>query len=189
MTSLPHRPHVTAAALTDELSSSLVRRSSRLFELTKAVVFLSVYLITINSLLATVVIVDGPSMEPNFHTNEVVLVSRLSNLKYQRGDVVILKYPGDPDHHQYIKRIVGLPGEKIMIQAGFVYVNGSRLTESYLANGLITSPNVAERTLGQTEFYTLGDNRPVSNDSRYFGSVDRRFFVGRVVTTLSQANS
>ncbi len=177
-----HRLHVTAEQLSDELSGSLVRRSSRLFELSKLVVLLAVTIITVHSLLATIAVVDGPSMLPTYRGNDLVLVNRVVPLA--RGDVVILKYPGDPHHHQYIKRIVGLPGETVGVVGRQVSVNGRRLDERYLPAGLATEPEITPRLLGPTEYYTLGDNRPVSNDSRYFGPVDRHFIVGRVWTTL-----
>lgn len=117
----------------------------------------------------------------------MVLVNRLAQLT--RGDVVILKYPGDPKHHHYIKRIVGLPGESVGIVGGTVVVNGTVLAEPYLANGTVTEPDIPPHQLGATEYYTLGDNRAVSNDSRYFGPVDAHFIVGKVTATLLRAQS
>lgn len=179
-----HRTKVSAEAIREELSGSLVRRTSRVFELAKSGVLLAIVILTIHSLLATVSIVDGPSMLPTYSSGDAVLVDRRDWQQYAQGDVVVLRYPGDPDGRQYIKRIVAVPGDEVSVANGHVIVNQRPLTESYLPRGLITQPDVPGRVLDEDEYYTLGDNRPVSNDSRFFGPVQRRFIVGRVVTTL-----
>lgn len=182
----PHRHTVTAAQVHDELSSSLVETSSALFELLKSAVAVAIVATLIHSLVATVAIVDGPSMLPSYPSGSLILVNRLDGQSFSPGDVVQLRYPGDPLHHTYIKRIVAGPGDRIAIGATGVFRNGTKLIEPYLAAGTVTAPDVAQRTLGSDEYYTLGDNRTVSNDSRFFGPVARRFMVGRVLTTLTE---
>ncbi len=179
-----HREAIDAAALHDELSSNLVRRSSALFELGKYAITLGIVITLVHSLLFTIKIISGPSMVPNFTDRSVVLLDRRQLDKLKPSDVVILKYPGDPDHHEYIKRIVAGPTDRVAIHDQRVYVNDRPLAEPYLQSRTVTEPAVAERTLGESEYYTLGDNRPVSNDSRFFGPVERRYIVGRVFTTL-----
>lgn len=138
--------------------------------------------------------VDGPSMEPNFMDNDRVLVWRHPSLK--RGDVVILHAP---DGSLYIKRIVGLPGDTVTSKDDVMYVNGNKYNEPYLNsyqtqwaddnNGLFTQ-NFSLSTLKATnyakkvprgEYFVMGDNRPISKDSRMIGFVPRNKIEGKVV--------
>lgn len=180
----PHRAAVAASALHDELSSNLVHRSSALFELSKYAVFLGIIVTLVHSLLFTIKIVSGPSMLPNFNDGSAVLVDRQNLDQLKAGDVVVLKYPGDPERHQYIKRIVAVPGDQVAVHNQHVFINNQILLEPYLKPTVVTDPPVAERTLGENEYYTLGDNRAVSNDSRFFGPIERRYIIGRVITTI-----
>ena len=118
-------------------------------------------------------VVDGTSMEPNFHTNERVIVDRITIVLGgpSRGDVVVLNSPTSPDE-LLIKRVIGLPGEQIVIDDGYVYVNGTPLNEPYVTE-LCTYPS-CEGTweLGDDEYFVLGDNRMHSLDSHSFGPVE-----------------
>lgn len=182
----PHRTHVRADELRDELSGKLTDTSSLVFEIGRYAVPLAVVLTLIHSLLLTVKQIDGPSMLPTYHSGDRTLVDRRDWKSYQRGDVVILRYPGDPEHRQYIKRVVAIPGDTYEIRSGRLYVNGAPVEEPYLSPGTVTLPAVPSRSLADDEYFTLGDNRPVSNDSRFFGPVHRRYIVGRVMTTLKE---
>lgn len=179
-----HRRHVSTHDLKNELSGRLVHTTSALYELGKYFVVTLVTILTIHSLLATVTIISGPSMLPNFKSNSHILLDRRDWITYQRGDVIVLKYPGDPENRQYIKRIIGLPGETVVITGGQVLINGQPINENYLPFGVQTFPDVEPITLRNDEFFTLGDNRPISNDSRFFGPVERRFIIGRVAAIL-----
>jgi len=132
----------------------------------------------------TVRIVDGDSMLPNYLSGSWVLVDRADWKNYQSGDVVILHYPGDPENRHYVKRVVAGPQDRLAISNGQVMVNQSSLTEPYLPEGTITAPPIAELTLKDSEYFTLGDNRAISNDSRFFGPVERRFIVGKVLRVI-----
>lgn len=131
--------------------------------------------------------VYGDSMLPNLESGYVVLTERVSTYfhHYKRGDIVILDGEGMEgyNHEEYlIKRIVALPGETVRISEGHVYIKEAGaadfyvLDESYLAEGTLTDMmswglerGYDEITLGEDEYYCLGDNRPVSNDSRNLG--------------------
>jgi len=118
-------------------------------------------------------VVDGASMEPNFHTSERVVVDRLTMLISgpSRGDVVVLDSPITPDE-LLIKRVIGLPGETVVIKEGHVYINGKLLDESYV-NGFCTYSSCdGEWQLSQSQYFVLGDNRAHSLDSHSFGPVD-----------------
>lgn len=131
--------------------------------------------------------VYGDSMMPNLRNGFVVMTEKISTYfdNYDRGDIVILDGENMEgyNHEEYlIKRIVGLPGETVRIANGFVYIREAGasdfylLDEPYLDEGVTTFVTSAgaergydEITLGENEYYCLGDNRPISNDSRNLG--------------------
>jgi len=125
-------------------------------------------------------VVDGRSMLPNFNTDQFIIVSRLSYVlgDPQRGDVVVFHNPADP-HNDFIKRVIGLPGETVTIQNGRVYINGVRLEEPYIQN--FCRGTVCDGTweIGPDEYFVLGDNRSSSRDSHNFGPIARELLIGR----------
>ncbi|RPJ01134.1 MAG: signal peptidase I [Chloroflexi bacterium] len=124
-------------------------------------------------------VVDGASMQPNFHTSERVIVDRITMLLTgpARGDVVVLDSP-KVDDELLIKRVIGLPNETITISEGRVYVNGELLQEAYISGYCDYSSCNGEWNLGPDEFFVLGDNRSHSLDSHSFGPVSRSSIVG-----------
>jgi signal peptidase I len=132
-------------------------------------------------------VVKGSSMSPTFSSDDVVLTSP-AHAKAQRGDVVIV---ADNRGDRVIKRIVGLPGEKLSIFRGFVYVNDRRLNEPYLPRKTYTfnSDPFDERAvnwqLNEHQYFVLGDNRAESCDSRYYGPVER----DRISSIVEQATN
>jgi len=133
-------------------------------------------------------VVEGLSMYPTFHPNDVVL-ARTAYTGAQRGDVVIVAVE---QSEPMIKRVIGLPGETVTIYRGFIYINHQRLNEPYLPRYTYTfkSNEQDERAdvwyLAENEYFVLGDNRPQSTDSRYFGPVARRQ-IQRIVETPANA--
>ena len=130
-------------------------------------------------------VVRGASMEPNFMDQEYLVVDEISYYMRPpaRGEVIVFRYPRDTSEF-FIKRIVGLPGEKIAIQRGHVMItNGAYpesfiLEEPYLDPALKTYPDI-QRTLGSEEYFVLGDNRNESSDSRIWGALPKKLIVGR----------
>ena len=130
-------------------------------------------------------IVDGASMDPTFRTGQYLIVDELSyNFRSpQRGSVLIFKYPKDPSKY-FIKRIIGLPGETVNINEGVVTIinssnpKGFSLDEPYIK---LPKKDTSSYTLGQKEYFVMGDNRFGSADSRLWGPVPRANFVGRPV--------
>jgi len=123
--------------------------------------------------------VNGQSMYPNFENGEYVLTNIISfrlNKQLPRGTVIVFQAPPDREK-DYIKRIIGLPGDKILIKNGSVYVNGELLDESaYLPDDFKTYgqrflPDDKEITVPQNHYFVLGDNRDFSSDSRDWGFV------------------
>lgn len=127
--------------------------------------------------------VKGASMEPNFFDHEYLIIDEISYRfsTPQRGDIVVFKYPKDPKQY-FIKRVIGLPGEKIKIQDNKIYVNNVILNEAYLPSStetLLPLRGYGDVELASDEYFLLGDNRNQSLDSRIFGPVKRDFVVGR----------
>jgi signal peptidase I len=131
--------------------------------------------------------VEGVSMEPNFHNNEYLIVNELSYRweKPKRGDVIVFKYPLN-EAKDYIKRLIGLPGETVKIKNGQVSVcqksgqNCEILDESkYLPTGTETDGDVT-MILKPDEYFVLGDHRSQSSDSRFWGVLKKDEIIGRV---------
>ena len=122
-------------------------------------------------------VVDGNSMEPNFHTGEFVIVSRLAYIfgQPQRGDIVVFRFPNNPDN-DYIKRIVGLPGDRVEVREGRVYVNQELLQEHYIT---MPAGYSGVWNMVKDEYFVLGDNRNESSDSHNWGGLDGELMVGR----------
>jgi signal peptidase I len=123
--------------------------------------------------------VEGQSMEPNLHTDQRLVVEKLSYRFHgpQRFDIVVLKLPSQGDE-LLIKRVIGLPGETVEIKDGHVYVNGQLLEESFTEEP--THPGRHSKvTVPPLHVYVLGDNRDRSNDSRSFGPVPIENVIGR----------
>jgi len=124
-------------------------------------------------------VVRGSSMAPGIRDGDRIVVDHLSYLlsDVQRGDIVVLEYPLDPSL-DYIKRVVGLPGDDVLVDGRGVRVNGALLDEPYAC---ALDPRTSLRTtVPPGAYFVLGDNRPHSSDSREFGLVPRENIVGKV---------
>ena len=127
--------------------------------------------------------VKGNSMEPNFQNNEYIITDKISYRfsDPKRGDVIIFKAPIN-EEIDYIKRIIALPGEKIMIQNREIYVNDDRLIETYIDALTMLFPGSVMRegvpiTIAEEYYFVMGDNRSHSSDSREFGSIDKKLII------------
>lgn len=123
--------------------------------------------------------VDGYSMEPSLHSGEFVLVNKLAYRlgSPKQGDVIVFRFPLDPSQ-EYIKRVIGLPGDMVKVENGKVYVNGQALIEPYIA----AKPNyIAERQVPENSLFVLGDNRNNSSDSHSWGAVPMENVIGKAV--------
>jgi len=123
--------------------------------------------------------ISGQSMMPNYQDSEYLLTQKVSYYlnKPQRGDVVVLVPPPSVSQNdEFIKRIIGLPGETIRVSGGHVYINGKILDEPYIASNVYTGGGTflsedTDFTVPEDEYFLMGDNRPNSSDSRYWGPV------------------
>ena len=119
--------------------------------------------------------VAGVAMEPNFHDGQIVEVEEVTVEDLQRGDVILFTVQ---DGKQYLKRLIGLPGETVEIRAGKVYINGEVLDEPYIKEP--APSNLPVRIVEADRYFVLGDNRNNSADSRAFGSIPSESILGRV---------
>jgi signal peptidase I len=128
-------------------------------------------------------------MEPNFHDQEYIIVNEMDYRLHQpqRGDVIVFKYPLNKNKN-YIKRIIGLPGERVIIKDNEVWIyndqyrSGVELHESYIPSSAKTEPRnnkFSDITLKNNEYYVLGDNRGASSDSREWGTVASDLIIGK----------
>ncbi|GAB4219290.1 MAG: signal peptidase I [Candidatus Microgenomates bacterium] len=156
------------------------------FDILETVVFVGSLFIVVYLFILTPNQVKGASMEPNFHTGDYILTSRITYKfrRIERGDVVVLKSPKNPDI-EYIKRIIGLPGETLTITDGQVAINGKVIQENYISD--ITNlwdggciKNGEPYKIPDDEVFVMGDNRPKSSDSREFCSIPIQSLVGQV---------
>ncbi|MFA5021709.1 MAG: signal peptidase I [Patescibacteria group bacterium] len=158
-----------------------------LWEVFKVVVISLAIIVPVRYFLIKPFYVKGASMEPSFFDHEYLIINEIGYRlgEPERGDVVVFRYPFDTSQF-FIKRVIGLPGEKVRVGDGQVFIfnakypNGMLLEEDYLAEGTLTLGDV-EVTLKSDEYYLLGDNRLHSLDSRAFGPVKREYVVGKTL--------
>ncbi|MBN1643080.1 MAG: signal peptidase I [Anaerolineae bacterium] len=155
----------------------MVALARPLIEVLETVAPAFVIALLINLFLAQSTYVYGHSMEPNLHTDQRLVVEKVSYRLHapQRGDIVVVSVPNS--EIPLIKRVIGLPGEVIAIQDNHVTIDGVPLDEAYL-------DDVVQRDYGPHEVpaghvFVMGDNRGASNDSRYFGPVREDQIIGR----------
>ena len=156
-----------------------------IWEITKIVIIALLIVVPIRTFLFQPFFVRGQSMEPNFENGDYLIIDEISYRfrDPQRGEVVVFKYPGNPSQ-RYIKRIIGLPGEKVEIKEGKVMIfnqEGSQVLDEseYLSTDIFT-PGEIKVILSGNEYFVLGDNRYASADSRRWGPLPRENIIGRV---------
>ncbi len=152
-----------------------------------------VVVLPIRYFVAQPFIVNGASMDPTFETGQYLIVDQLSYRfeEPKRGDVVIFRYPLDPQKF-FIKRVIGLPGEKVTLNSNGVTITNEASPEGFLLEQDFIvhskSENPTEITLRATEYFVMGDNRPASSDSRSWGPLPRKNIVGRAFLRLLPLN-
>jgi signal peptidase I len=143
-------------------------------------VLLAVVLFVIINTLTARVRVDGPSMEPSYYHNNRVVVSKVSYWlgEIERGDVIVFPAPPNPEE-DYIKRVIGLPGDRVRVTGGTVYVNDYPLVEPYISAP--PAANMREIVVPPDSVFVMGDNRNVSSDSRSWGPLKIDEIIGKAV--------
>ena len=161
---------------------------SLFFEAAQFLIVSFVLVFGLRTFVAQPFIVSGDSMDPTFQDGEYLIIDELSYYfrAPERGEIVVFRYPYDPSKF-FIKRIIGLPGETVVINSGTVRVKknendaGFILEEPYIEGG--TNKNISQ-LLASNEYFVLGDNREQSSDSRVWGPVKEKLITGRVLLRL-----
>lgn len=143
-------------------------------------IILSVVLFLGINLVSARIRVESISMQPTLHAGNFVLVNKVAYKlgTPERGDVVVFRYPPDPEQVPYIKRIIGLPGDKVSIYDGKVYVNDQLMVEPYIAS---STRQGGEWSVPAGSLFVMGDNRNNSSDSRSWGMVPLENVIGKAL--------
>lgn len=158
------------------------------WDLVKFAIIALAIVVPIRMWIAQPFVVSGDSMFPTFHNGEYLIVDEISYIvgTPKRGDVVIFKYPNDPSRY-FIKRIIGLPNEEVIIKNGEITIknrenpDGFKLIEPYINEKFTITENYK---VGAEEYFVMGDNRNRSSDSRSWGPLPRENMTGRAFLRL-----
>lgn len=149
-----------------------------ILDIIETILLATILFIGINAVSARIR-VDGFSMEPTLHNGEFIIINKLAYKlgQPQIGDVIVFNYPRDPQQ-EYIKRVIGLPGDEVIISGGVVYVNGIALDEPYIA----TPPSYHSNwKVPEGSLFVLGDNRNNSSDSHSWGTLPLTDVIGKAL--------
>jgi len=172
----------------------LQRAIAAVFDFLQGIVAIAAVLVMIYLFIMSPQEVSGHSMEPNFQNGDYILTNKIiyKIVDPERGDIVIFKSPANPDI-DYIKRIIGLPGETLELRDQHFYINGDKLVEPYPYNkpvyggSYLHEGEIVEIPAGV--YFVSGDNRPGSSDSREFGLVAKEDFIGQALLRYWPVNS
>ena len=163
----------------------LVRGSVAIIEALQPIVMAFAIFMMVYLLLVQPHKVDGSSMYPNFEDKEYILTDKITYRRGnpQRGDVIVFHAP-PPFDSDFIKRVIGLPGETVVVENGKVYINGKQLPENYLPGSYVTSEKSFLRegvtyVIPEGYYMAFGDNRGYSSDSREWGPISKKAIVGK----------
>lgn len=177
---------------------------SFILEIVKVFILAVIIITPIRVFLFQPFFVQGASMEPNFKEGEYLIINELgykntrvgigereffsieSFKELNRGDVIVFRYPKDPKQY-FIKRVIGLPGEKVKINNGKVYIfneqnpTGFVVDENDYLEEKVKTPGDLTQELKEGDYFVMGDNRSYSHDSRSWGPLNKDFIIGRVL--------
>lgn len=156
------------------------------WEVAEVVLVAVVTVFFIRTFLIQPFLVSGASMEPNFSSGDYLLIDEITYRfrEPERGEAVVFRYPQNPSTF-YIKRVIGLPGERVVVKDGRVLIynqqfpEGAKIEQDYLTPGVRTTGNL-DVTLSENNYFVLGDNRNYSFDSRSWGTLPRKNITGLV---------
>jgi signal peptidase I len=137
--------------------------------------FLSIFI----SLASDRIRIESISMQPSLYPGDYVLINKIAynlNRTPRRGEVIVFKYPPKPDAIPYIKRVIGIPGDRIQITNGKIYINGELMEEPYIK---VATNHGGDWTVPSDQYFVMGDNRNNSSDSRAWGYVPSENIIGR----------
>lgn len=176
----------TSSPISEEKSTpreeKLPGKKSELYEIIRFTIIAFLIVIPIRMYIAQPFIVSGDSMVPTFHNGEYLIIDEVSYAfnEPKRGDVIVFRFPNDTSRF-FIKRIIALPGETININGSAVNITTKgggklELDENYVQADFFSQ---LDKTLGEDEYFVMGDNRQASSDSRAWGVLNRQYIVGR----------
>ena len=169
--------------LTDtDMPPETSRKSSGLGLWLRDLVISAVASVLIITFLYQPVRVEGTSMLPRLEDRDRLFINKFVYhiSAIERGDVVVFHYPRDPEK-SYIKRVIALPGDRLRIDRGVVWLNGVPQTEAYVPAEFRDSRSMAEMVIPPETYFMMGDHRSISSDSREFGPVERALIYGKAV--------
>ena len=158
-------------------------------EIGKAIFLILIIVLPIRIFIMSPFVVSGESMSPTFESSDYLIIDKISYrlTDPQRGDVIVFRYPGDPSIF-FIKRVIGLPGETVSLNNGVVTIKehpndstGVTISEPYI---VYPKEDTLSVTLGEHDYFVMGDNRYASSDSRVWGTLNKGFINGKVISRL-----
>jgi len=159
-----------------------VGEKSVVMEYVESIVIAILLALFIMTFIGRSYVVDGASMVPTLHDGERLIVDKLTYRfsEPKRGEIIVFKYPANPKY-RFIKRVIGIPGDEIMIENGKVYLNGRPLEEDYISEPI--NERFGPFVVPEGTVFVLGDNRNNSQDSRYFGVgyIPKKLIEGRAL--------
>ncbi|MFH0749815.1 MAG: signal peptidase I [Candidatus Gottesmanbacteria bacterium] len=174
--------------------NSIKRLIAAFFDFMQGIVVFLAMLVMVYLFLFSPQEINGQSMFPTFYDKELLITSKIVYKLHapKRGDVVIFKSPTNKEI-DYIKRVIGLPGETILLKNSTYYINGTKLEEPYIGKDVYTSAGSflkegEDTTVPEGKYFVSGDNRPHSSDSREFGPIPIEDFIGQGLFRYWPAN-
>ena len=148
----------------------LIKKEKKFLLLVMIIILLKIFIFNF-------ILVKGDSMNPKYKNNDFMFLNKIiySFKPIRRGEVIVLKYR----NNDLIKRVIGLPKDKIKVENGKLYINNKEVKENYI-NSYTASYDFDEITLKDNEYFVMGDNRYNSYDSRNFGTIMKNNIIGRV---------
>ncbi len=148
------------------------------------IVIFVVAFVVIRTFIGQPVVTNGESMSPTLVHGDMVFVEKVTTRlgSLEQGDVIVFPYPADPSK-EYIKRVIGVPGDEIDFIDYEFYINGEKFDDPFVLKGSIIGDTVFPLTVGEDEYFVLGDNRAVSHDSRHseVGLINEKDVDGRAL--------
>lgn len=172
---------------------------SVVFEIIKTIVIVGILALLLRIYIIQPFIVEGLSMSPTLFSNDYLLIDKISYRigKPQRGDIIVFHYPKNTEFN-YIKRIIGLPGETIEITEDYVILyhtknpKGAILSEYYIkdpSGPMLNNKKIIKTTIPENYYFVMGDNRQGSSDSREWGLLEKKFIIGKSLVRLFPVNA
>jgi len=159
------------------------REKSVLREILESIIIAVILALLIRTFILQPFYIPSGSMEPSLMVQDHIIVNKLSYRFWepQRGDIVVFKYPRDTKR-DFVKRLIGKPGEEVVIRNSQLYIDGKPIAENYLPEGLKFN-DFGPVKVPENSFLMLGDNRNSSDDSRVWGPLPRDLIIGKAVLT------